>query len=131
MIRFIAFSVLLLTILTSSISAQQNVKQPVMDADTRLAWHLQHLEMRDGSDFDSLKWRFIGPELMSGRVTDIAVPNGQPFTFYVATASGGVWKTSNEGTSWEPLFDDAPSGSVGAIATCPTNPDTVWVGLGE
>ncbi|MGI9519218.1 MAG: WD40/YVTN/BNR-like repeat-containing protein, partial [Pirellulaceae bacterium] len=53
------------------------------------------------------------------------------FTFYVATASGGVWKTINEGTTWTPIFDYAPSGSVGAIATCPTNPETVWVGLGE
>lgn len=116
---------------TPLVQGQQGVKQPVMDAETRLAWHTDHLEMRDASEFKELKWRFIGPELMSGRVTDVAVPNGQPFTFYVATASGGVWKTTNEGTTWTPIFDDAPSGSVGAIAICPTRPDTVWVGLGE
>ena len=106
------------------------VKKPVLDAETRLAWHAEHLEMREQSAFQSA-WRFIGPELMSGRVTDIAVPNGKPFTFYVATASGGVWKTENEGTTWSAIFDDAPSASVGAITCCPTNPDTVWVGLGE
>lgn len=115
----------------ASTKTSDQVKQPVLDAKTRLDWHADHLKMRDASEFKSIRWRFIGPELMSGRVTDLAVPNGQPFTYYVATASGGVWKTTNEGTTWKPIFDDAPSASVGAIATCPTNPDTVWVGLGE
>lgn len=124
---FVAFSLFAST----SITAQDHVKQPVTDAKTRLDWHAQHLEMAENTDFASSKWRFIGPEVMSGRVTDLAIPNNQPFTFYAATASGGLWKTTNEGTTWEPIFDDAPSGSVGAVATCPTNPDTVWVGLGE
>jgi len=109
----------------------ENIKQPVFDSETRLAWHSQHMKMREESQFSASKWRFVGPEIMSGRVTNIAVPGGQPHTFYVATASGGVWKTVNEGTTWEPIFDDAPSTSVGAIATCPSRPDTVWVGLGE
>ena len=111
-------------------AAKAEVKQPVRDSETRLAWHAEHLKMREDSSL-SARWRFIGPELMSGRVTDIAVPVEQPFTFYIATASGGVWKTVNEGTTWQPIFDDAPSGSVGAIACCPTRPDTVWVGMGE
>ncbi len=130
MIRILFSSLVALTAFPALIPAQE-VKPPVLDADTRLAFHAQHLLMSEESEFKKSKWRFIGPELMSGRVTDIAVPAGQPFTFYVATASGGVWKTTNEGTTWTPIFDDAPSGSVGAIATCPTNPDTVWVGLGE
>ena len=130
--RFFALCLVAFSLIaTSSITAQENVKQPVTDAKTRLDWHAQHLDMAKNTDFESSKWRFIGPEVMSGRVTDIAVPANRPFTFYAATASGGLWKTTNEGTTWEPIFDDAPSGSVGAVATCPTNPDTVWVGLGE
>ncbi|MGI9515582.1 MAG: hypothetical protein ACR2NP_00930, partial [Pirellulaceae bacterium] len=60
----------------------QDVKPPVLDAEMRLAFHAQHLLMSEESEFKKMKWRFIGPELMSGRVTDIAVPAGQPFTFY-------------------------------------------------
>lgn len=125
---------IVVVMLTSNWSLSANGQQstpPVLDAETRLAWHAQHLKMRSESPFSSLKWQFIGPELMSGRVTDIAAPADQPFTFYVATASGGVWKTVNEGTTWIPIFDDAPSASVGAIAVAPTEPETVWVGLGE
>ncbi len=111
--------------------AQQEFKQPVLDAETRLQWHTQHLEMRDSSRFKELKWKHIGPLLMSGRVTDIAKPLDQPFTFYVSTASGGVWKTTNEGTTWQAIFDDAPSASVGTVSVDPSNSNTVWVGLGE
>ena len=93
----------------------QETKPPVLDAGQRLAWHQQHLEMQADSPTKNLKWSHIGPMLMSGRVTDIAAPSGQPFTYYVATASGGLWKTTNEGTTWEPLFPDAPSGSTGAV----------------
>lgn len=103
----------------------------VLDASQRLALYEKHMEMRDTSIFKELRWRFIGPRQMSGRVTDIAVPPGSRHTFYVATASGGVWKTVNEGTTWQPIFDDAPSGSVGDVAVAPSQPRTVWVGLGE
>ena len=129
MIRILACCFFLL--LSESVTAQQNVKQPVMDAETRLNWHKDHMQMAADSDFAGTKWRFIGPEIMSGRVTDLAIPSGQPFTLYAATASGGLWKTTNEGTTWQPIFDDAPSASVGAVTTCPTQPETVWVGLGE
>ena len=87
--------------------------------------------MRQDSTFRDMKWKHIGPQLMGGRVTDIAKPLDQPHTFYVATASGGLWKTINEGTTWQPIFDDAPSASTGAVAVDPSNSDTVWAGLGE
>ncbi len=131
MIRILACCFFAFLLFSESVTAQQDVKQPVMDADTRLDWHEKHMQMAADSDFAGTKWRFIGPEVMSGRVTDLAIPNGQPFTFYAATASGGLWKTTNEGTTWDPIFDDAPSASVGAVTTCPTQPETVWVGLGE
>ena len=61
----------------------------------------------------------------------MALEPGDPNVWYVAVGSGGVWKTVNEGTTWQPIFDNAPSGSVGAIAVDPSKTDTVWVGLGE
>ncbi len=112
-------------------SWSQEVKPPVTDPQSRLAWHQQHLKLRDESPTKDLKWKHIGPMRMSGRVTDIAVPPKRPFTFYVATASGGLWKTVNEGTTWESIFDDAPSGSTGAVAVAPSDPAIIWVGLGE
>ena len=121
----------LLVFSVGGVAFGQPVRQPVLDGEQRLAWHQTHLQMRDASPYKKMKWRHIGPTNMSGRVTDLAVPEDQPFTFYVATASGGVWKTTNEGTTWQAIFDDAPSGSVGAISVAPSDSNTIWVGLGE
>lgn len=101
------------------------------DAATRLEWFDTHLQMRQASEFKDLPWRFIGPEIMSGRIVDVAIPPERPFTIYAATASGGAWKTKNEGTTWQPILDNVPSASVGDIAVAPSDPDIVWVGLGE
>ena len=78
-----------------------------------------------------LELRGIGPALMGGRISDIAVHPQDPSIWYVAAGSGGVWKTTNRGTTWEPVFEDQPSYSVGAVAIDPGNPDVVWVGTGE
>ena len=78
-----------------------------------------------------LPLRGIGPALMGGRIADIAVHPGDPATWYVAVGSGGVWKTTNAGTSWTPVFDDQPSYSIGDIAIDPSDPDIVWAGTGE
>lgn len=103
------------------------------DPSLRTRGYEVHLEMTKASPFAKLKWSHIGPTNVSGRCTDIAVvqPKGKNYTIYVATASGGVWKTENEGTTWVPVFDRAASTSIGDIALCPTNPDIVWVGTGE
>ncbi|HET9225782.1 MAG TPA: glycosyl hydrolase [Thermoanaerobaculia bacterium] len=79
----------------------------------------------------ALPLRSVGPGLMSGRLSDIAVHPDNPGTWYVAAGSGGVWKTTNAGTTWTPVFDDQPSYSIGEITLDPTNPDVVWVGTGE
>ena len=79
----------------------------------------------------ALPFRGIGPSLMSGRIADIAVHPTAPGIWYVAAASGGVWKTTNAGTTWTPIFEDQPSYSIGEITLDPTNPDVVWVGTGE
>ena len=78
-----------------------------------------------------LALRGIGPALMGGRIADIAVHSDDPTTWYIAVGSGGVWKTTNAGTTWTPIFDDQPSYSIGDVAIDPSDPDIVWVGTGE
>ncbi len=115
MTHTIARTVLLLTALTvsgSALTAQQ--------AD-RLAT----------TDYGALAFRNIGPAFNGGRIADIAIHPHDGSIWYVAVGSGGVWKTVNAGTTWEPIFDDQPSYSIGSVAIDPSNPATVWVGTGE
>src|SRR5271163_4942362 len=81
--------------------------------------------------FERLEYRSIGPASMGGRTTDIAGVPGDPALVYVATASGGLFKSTNGGVSWTPIFDHENTISIGAIAVDPSNPDVVWVGTGE
>jgi photosystem II stability/assembly factor-like uncharacterized protein len=81
--------------------------------------------------FEGLKLRNLGPAFMSGRIADVAIEPGDPSTWYVAVGSGGVWKTTNAGTTWTPLFDKETSYSIGCVTLDPTNPHVVWVGTGE
>lgn len=81
--------------------------------------------------FEGLAWRSIGPALMSGRVIDLAVDPRNKARYFVAVASGGVWKTINSGTTFTPVFDKEGSFSIGCVALDPQNPHVVWVGTGE
>ncbi len=81
--------------------------------------------------FSGLALRGIGPATMSGRISDIAVDAAHPDTWYLGVASGGVWKTTNAGTTWSPIFDGQGSYSTGVVVIDPNNPLTVWVGTGE
>jgi len=83
------------------------------------------------SILDRLPWRSIGPANPGGRIDDLAVVESNPRIVYVATASGGVWKTVNNGVTWTPLFDDQGTSSIGDITIAPSDPDIVWVGTGE
>jgi len=85
----------------------------------------------DAALLAGLELREIGPAAMSGRVVDLAVVEADPHTFYVATATGGLWKTTDNGVTFTPLFDKQPVHSIGAIALAQSRPDTVWVGTGE
>ena len=80
---------------------------------------------------DGLKWRSIGPANMGGRIDDFAAVESDPRIIYVATASGGLWKTVNNGVTWEPLFDDQVTSSIGDVTVSPSHPDIIWVGTGE
>ncbi|HEX5760883.1 MAG TPA: glycosyl hydrolase [Thermoanaerobaculia bacterium] len=81
--------------------------------------------------FSGLALRGIGPAVASGRVGDIAIHPSDESTWYVAAASGGVWKTTNAGTTWTPIFDQQGSYSIGCLAIDPKDPLVVWVGTGE
>lgn len=78
-----------------------------------------------------LKFRSIGPAFMTGRISDIVKDPANPSTWYVSVASGNVWKTTNNGTTWKPVFDDYPVYSTGCLAIDPNNPSVIWLGTGE
>lgn len=83
------------------------------------------------STFRGLTFRNIGPANMSGRMTDVEGVAGDPALVYVGSASGGVWRTTNAGNTWTPIFDKQPVQSIGDMAVDPTNPDVIYVGTGE
>src|SRR5688500_555046 len=76
-------------------------------------------------------WRSIGPASMGGRIDDIAVPEQNPYIIYIAFATNGVWKSTNNGTTFQPIFDIYGTHSVGDVAVAPSDPNIVWVGTGE
>jgi hypothetical protein len=128
------FSLLFIPILSMTFlfpEIRGDVSRNPTTAELRLKWFRQHLKMKEESLFKNLKWKSIGPIAMSGRITDIAVPKGGKFTIYASAASGGLWKTVNNGTTWQPLWDSQASNSVGDIAVSDSNPEIIWVGAGE
>ena len=80
--------------------------------------------------YGALRWRLIGPH-RGGRVLAVAGVPGDPATFYFGAVDGGVWRTRNAGVTWEPLFDDEPIASIGALALAPSDPNVIYAGTGE
>ncbi len=85
----------------------------------------------DQNLLSALPFRNLGPARPGGRIVDFAVPLSQPYTFFVASASGGLWKTTNNGVTFTPVFDEQSVISIGDVAIAPSDPDIVWVGTGE
>ena len=81
--------------------------------------------------FDGLRFRSIGPATMAGRIDDFAVLERNPAVFYVATATGGLWKTISNGATFETVFDHQTTSSIGDVAIAPNDANLVWVGTGE
>jgi len=123
----------LLTCFIFTLSAELKVKEPVLSGKARVKMYENHMAMKANSPYKGLVWQYIGPTNISGRCTDVeaVTPRGKQYTIWIGSASGGVWKSINEGTTFEPVFDGMPSASIGDIAIDPKNPDVVWVGTGE
>ena len=89
------------------------------------------LETNQSSKYSGLKFRSIGPALMSGRISDIVIHPENENNWYVTAGSGGVWKTENSGTTWDPIFDNEKSYSIGCVSLDPQNSNVIWIGTGE
>lgn len=120
-------SLLAALLLPSLLSAQQT--PPAQ----RLQWFAGHKAAQERSILKGPAWQFLGPTNISGRMADVDVvtPKGANYTIYVAGATGGVWRTANEGVTWEPIFDREITASIGDVTLAPSNQNIIWVGTGE
>jgi photosystem II stability/assembly factor-like uncharacterized protein len=131
--RFSMFGLLFLSIcLTSILQAQEQTPSipPTATASPTSSPAASPPQLADVL-FRNLKARSIGPAVMGGRVSDIAIDPRNPFIFYVGLGHGGVFKTNDDGVTFEPIFDKQPMLSIGAVAVAPSDSDVVWVGTGE
>jgi len=122
--KYLLLLAVLILFATPTEAQKRNKKQP--DNSEESSDHY----LKDLST-SSLKLRNIGPAITSGRIADFAVHPDDRSTYYVATASGGVWKTTNAGTTYQPIFDTQGSYSIGCITMDPNNSSVLWVGTGE
>jgi len=111
--------------------AQRLLPHPPATLEERMASWERHRELDARSPFRGLSWRSVGPTRQGGRVVDIESVPDDPFTFYVVVASGGLWKTTNNGGDFTPLFDDQPTIICGDLAIDPRNSKRLWLGTGE
>ena len=117
-LKYIFLLTLSITISVSNLFAEENEKA--------------NKDKKDKSSiYSGLKFRSIGPALMSGRISDIVIHPENENVWYVTAGSGGVWKTENSGTTWKSIFDGQKSYSIGCISLDPQNPNIIWVGTGE
>ena len=105
---------------------------PVHNAEFLLRAYGTYQTMARSSPYRAIPWQYLGPTNVSGRTTDIAVANrAGGRRIYAAYATSGIWKTDDNGATWQSIFDDYATSSIGDIAVAPSNPDIVWVGTGE
>ena len=122
----------LIPILLLAVFAQAQ-KKPVLKGEQRLEMFEKHKALKSDTTFANLHWQYVGPSNISGRCTDVEgiSPRGDNYTIWVGSATGGVWKSVNEGVTFESVFDEMPTASIGDIGIDPSNPEVVWVGTGE
>ena len=127
--RYLFIAVAACATLAAGLGAQAPARA---DADYLRKAYATYRTMRDGSPSRAVPWQYLGPTNISGRATDIAVAErGAGRRIYVAYATSGVWRSDDDGSTWQPIFDDMPSTSIGDLAVAPSNPNHLWVGTGE
>ena len=129
--RFILKSNLLSIILGVCLFGNSATTQESTEPDSTTPTKQTDSAKVDPNVFKSLQLRSIGPAFMSGRIGDIAVDQQHPNTWYIAVASGNVFKTTNAGTTFEPIFENYSSYSIGCVSIDPGNSNTIWIGTGE
>jgi photosystem II stability/assembly factor-like uncharacterized protein len=120
-LRCLALLIFIFCLTSTHTNAQRNKKKNNDSGDKK----------EEKLSLSGLKFRSVGPALTSGRIADFAVNPDNPYEYYIATASGGVWKTTNSGTTFSPIFDEESSYSIGCITMDPNNSNIIWVGTGE
>lgn len=125
------FTVLFLTMIVFSVASLAAVKSAKMIDNKEKKQNDIKKDSIDPSVFNGLSWRSIGPAFTSGRIADFAVNPNNKSEWFVAVASGHVWKTVNNGTTFEPVFDNYGAYSIGCVTLDPNNSNVVWVGTGE
>ena len=127
------FTVILFVGFLDVVACQASAQLAVDSAEVaqRMTWFQTHRKMRDESPLKDLDWLFVGPMAMTGRVTDVDAHPSQPETIYIASCSGGVFKSVDDGKNWNPIFEDHATASIGDLAIDPNDPNTIWVGTGE
>ncbi|MCF8241430.1 MAG: hypothetical protein K9J16_08575 [Melioribacteraceae bacterium] len=130
MLKKILLITLVFMLIISQHSAQDKNSVEPTPSNERLESFQKRIELQQNSLLKNVEFRSVGPTIMSGRVTDVDVSPDDPTHFYVAYASGGLWKTTNNGISFSPLFDDQASMTIGEIAVDWTN-NIIYVGTGE
>lgn len=103
---------------------------PVTNGKARLAMFETHKVMEQSSEFKNNTWHFLGPKNTSGRMTDTAISSDNS-VLYTGSASGGVWKSTNDGDSWDCVFENEITTSIGDLAVAPSDKNNVWIGTGE
>ncbi|HQR36564.1 MAG TPA: hypothetical protein PLK30_27815, partial [Blastocatellia bacterium] len=101
------------------------------DGLTRLQTWQEHVRMRDSSPFRGMHWQPLGPSMQGARIEALAVPSRGSSTIYAGPGAGNVWKSVNNGMTWQPIFENESAFAIGDIAVAPSNPEIVWVGTGE
>jgi photosystem II stability/assembly factor-like uncharacterized protein len=115
----------------AAVALRAQVQTPA-DAEYLRKAYDTYTSMRTASPYGQISWQYAGPTNISGRATDIAVADRAGLrTIYVGYATSGVWKSADRGSTWQAIFQDQPSTSIGDVAVAPSNPDHVWVGTGE
>jgi len=118
-----------LAVLSTALPCALAAQRPV----DRLQAYERHVQLAERSPLQGIAWQFVGPTSVSGRITDVEAvgPRGRSYTIYIGSASGGVWKSVNEGVSWAPILEEAAATAIGDIALDPQNQEVLWVGTGE